>query len=102
MLFIPRQDGSVSRYPLDRYTLQLNLVAFAVDSASFQSCEATLPNFQNPVSFQAGVGQGLQGFSATFQLQSNPTVFPDNPSAGFSLVFNVHRGGLLKFFAIIT
>jgi hypothetical protein len=92
----------VSRYPFDQYTLQLDLGAFAVDSATFESCDAnaTSANFQNAVSFQVGVGQGLQGFSATFQLEENPED-PDNPSS-FSLVFNVKRGGVLKFFAVVT
>ena len=96
MLFISRQDGSVSRYPFDQYTLQLDLGAFAIDSAT-ESCDNATSIYA--VSFQVGVSQGLQGFSATFQLERDPN-FDD--ASSFNLVFNVKRGGVLKFFAVIT
>jgi hypothetical protein len=84
--------------------LQLFLGAFAVtdvDFAHFSSCgDSFATNFQNVVRFQGAVGQGLQGFSASFDLEPRPgTVFG---AAAFTLTFRVKRDGVLKFFAVVT
>jgi hypothetical protein len=72
-----------------------------VDAASFSSCEASLPtNIQNAVRFQAAVGQGLQGFSASFDLTKSPGAGLGDTA--FLLTFRVKRDGVLKFFAVIT
>jgi hypothetical protein len=84
--------------------LHLLLGAFAVtdvDATNFVSCEDSFAtNFQNVVRFQGAVGQGLQGFSASFDLELRPGT--DFGPAAFTLTFRVKRDGVLKFFAVVT